>query len=214
FADVFRNLRVSFAEFARFTADSPWTLSRRTTDEIKFYAVLHGNCGMQLAHGVRVKLARGDLVVLPHGTSHELTGESPGLGERQERADAFGVVGSRASPSAAARPPRVELVSGRLGLEHPHPMHWWALLPNVVVARTGANTLPWLESTLAFITGRGCCESGLCGHDLTGPSFPAAVEEVGPHGSHLAGTLLLPTHSLALETLTGDVEVGALDACR
>src|SRR5690606_19887274 len=152
FADVFRNLRVSFAEFARFTADSPWTLSRRTTDEIKFYAVLHGNCGMQLAHGVRVKLARGDLVVLPHGTSHELTGESPGLGERQERADAFGVVGSRASPSAAARPPRVELVSGRLGLEHPHPMHWWALLPNVVVARTGANTLPWLESTLAFIT--------------------------------------------------------------
>ena len=31
-------------------------------------------------------------------------------------------------------------------------MHWWALLPNVVVVRTGANTLPWLESTLAFIT--------------------------------------------------------------
>ncbi|HEY6728384.1 MAG TPA: cupin domain-containing protein, partial [Polyangiaceae bacterium] len=70
--DVFQTLRVSGAEYARFEAHAPWAVDVRSGGVVRFYAVLAGDCRLEVADASPVALSPGDLVVLPHPVTHTL----------------------------------------------------------------------------------------------------------------------------------------------
>jgi AraC-like DNA-binding protein len=155
FADVFQSLRVNWAEYGWFAAGCPWAVSVRASNSIRFYAVLQGDCSLQLSSENRLALTTGDLVVLPHGAAHTLhdpsTTSSGDCEAVRDIADAAQPAMTLPRPEIVTDSQGARLVSGRLGFDHSHPMHWWSLLPSVVMATAQANSLPWLESTLDFI---------------------------------------------------------------
>ena len=68
--DVFQTLRVSGAEYARFESHSPWAVDVRSVGVVRFYAVLAGDCRLELGDAAPLTLSPGDLVVLPHPVPH------------------------------------------------------------------------------------------------------------------------------------------------
>src|SRR6187399_322386 len=172
--DVFQTLRVSGAEYARFESHSPWAVDVRSVGVVRFYAVLAGDCRLELGDDTPLMLSPGDLVVLPHPVPHTIrSGASAhsmypeSVLESQGLSGLLGSSGSSGSSGLSlsglpglSRPGRLApnedpashcIISGRFSFEQSARQHWWPLLPSVIAVRGRAHTLPWLESTLRFI---------------------------------------------------------------
>lgn len=153
--DVFQTMRVSGAEYSRFEATAPWVIDVRATQVVRFYAVLAGECQLTREGALPLRLAPGDLVVLPRSTVHTLSSGGPAKIAYPESAlDARGLGGEwpRSFDSeVSGGGDRYCIVSGRFSFDTAQEQQWWPLLPEVIAVRGRAHTLPWLESTLHFI---------------------------------------------------------------
>lgn len=152
--DVFQTLRVSAAEYARFEAHAPWAVDVRSGGVVRFYAVLAGDCRLEVAESTPVTLLPGDLVVLPHPVRHTLgSGAIANSSYPESVLDAQGLSAlTRSLRSVSSEgTTSYSVVSGRFSFEESARQHWWPLLPSVIAVRDRAHTLPWLESTLRFI---------------------------------------------------------------
>lgn len=159
--DVFQTLRVSGAAYTRFEAHAPWAVDVEAGDAVRFYAVLAGDCRLQVADSQPVTLSPGDLVVVPHPARHTLGSDVIASSRYpQSVLEAQGTsslarslrsVSGEAATSREGRGERYSVVSGRFSFEASARQHWWPLLPEVIAVRDRAHTLPWLESTLRFI---------------------------------------------------------------
>ena len=158
--DVFQTLRVSGAQYARFEAHAPWAVDVRSGGVVRFYAVLAGDCRLEVQGSAPVTLAPGDLVVLPHPVRHTLRAGASVAGGATTHSIYPESVFEPQGLSALTRSLRSvshdgalsnSIVSGRFSFEESARQHWWPLLPSVIAVRDRAHTLPWLESTLRFI---------------------------------------------------------------
>ena len=99
-----------------------------------FHLVTRGGCILQLGGQVRsIRLAAGDIVVLPHGTPHVVRGSTtpPGApGPFGIRSQPFGPVDLKTNSEAK---PQTELICGRLRFDLAHPNLLLAALPDAIV---------------------------------------------------------------------------------
>ncbi len=162
--DVLNTLRVDQAKYGRFEPRAAWKVGIAASEAVCFYAVLAGSCVLEVGSGEPLRLASGDLVVLPHGAPHIVRSEPPASCISHEAVLNVGTAPGTKPPGAAseqtmASAPQpgqrcsrlAHLVSGRIFFSRSHRHHWWSLLPSVVALRGQDRSLPWLESTLQLI---------------------------------------------------------------
>src|SRR6202035_3736945 len=99
-----------------------------------FHLVTRGGCILQLGGQVRsIRLAAGDIVVLPHGTPHVVRGSTtpPGApGPFGIRSQPFGPVDLKTNSEGK---PQTQLICGRLRFDLAHPNLLLAALPDAIV---------------------------------------------------------------------------------
>ena len=72
-ADVLHGLRVEGSCYCRTELSAPWGLAIDACAGVSFHFVAEGRCRVTVA-GIAYDLGPGDLVVLPHGDAHTVTG--------------------------------------------------------------------------------------------------------------------------------------------
>lgn len=72
-SDVFRTLRVGSTLYFRATLGTPFGLEvGQRADVTRFHVVISGSCWATVENNPPVLLERGDLVLVPHGSAHQL----------------------------------------------------------------------------------------------------------------------------------------------
>ncbi len=150
--DVLETLRARAACYARVSAAGPFGLALAGGCDAAFHVVLEGRCTVLVEGHDAVELGEGELVLLPHGTPHEVV-DAPGTPTRplfelmpqcRLRSPATLELGSGGTRSV--------LVCGRIVLDDGdhHPL--LPLLPPVITLRDRTSpTAEWLGPTLRFL---------------------------------------------------------------
>jgi AraC family transcriptional regulator, activator of mtrCDE len=121
-------------QLCRFGAQWASEHASETNRWAPFHLVTRGGCILQLSGQVRtIKLAAGDIVVLPHGTPHVVRSSST-------PPDARGPFGIRSQPFGPVElktntegKPQTQLICGRLRFDLAHPNLLLAALPDAIV---------------------------------------------------------------------------------
>ncbi|MEO5900580.1 MAG: AraC family transcriptional regulator [Ilumatobacteraceae bacterium] len=77
-AEVLRIIQVRGAVMARVVAGDTWGLAIGQIDGVAMHAVTAGTCWLRVVGEAHRQLFRGDVVLLPHGTPHELASSPRG----------------------------------------------------------------------------------------------------------------------------------------
>jgi hypothetical protein len=170
-SELLADLRVESTIYCRFEVADPWAIAYPGGQAAAFHVALEGTCWLAVDGREPLRLEAGDLVVLPHGTSHVLRGSSPALpspveavAARRQAADGLGVryggAGERAAYLCGAF---------RFNASGDHPL--LSALPGVIhVPHAQTAAQPWLQTHLAAIacearSGRAfptCCSCRRC----------------------------------------------------
>lgn len=71
--DILNTLRLSSSLYFRTELSSPWGVEVPTKERVaRFHIVIRGQCWLQVEGDEGMYLSHGDLVVIPHGASHQL----------------------------------------------------------------------------------------------------------------------------------------------
>ena len=198
--DVLRAVRIRSSVFCRSLWGAPWGVGIEARGNPAFHVVTRGTCWLQV-DGERdhIRLASGDLVVLPHGRRHWVR-DSPGT-PAPDLEDILAHDDRRARDHRAVRGgdgPRTGLLCGGFTLEGGEAPAILRALPAVVHVRgSRGRPLPWVAATLALVRLE------------TGSGAPGAEVVV----SRLADALLIQSLRVALAEL-GDGDGGRLRALR
>ncbi|MGO9083360.1 MAG: AraC family transcriptional regulator [Streptosporangiaceae bacterium] len=135
----------------------PWGVQIPRTDAAAFHAVVSGQCWLQLSDAdPPVALARGDVVVLPHGQAHTFF-DAPGSPVRELSPIAAGA-GSASAPHHRAGPPEsgtgaTTVICGHLWFDDQMANPLVGMLPPLLHFRAAADgrAAGWLEPVLQFV---------------------------------------------------------------
>lgn len=154
-SDIFNTIHLRGAFYFRTDFTGPWGASVPSLPgAARFHLCIAGECHVALASGARVRLAPGDLILIPYGASHVLS-HSPdaaaapletileSVGFRGQGVLAIG----DGDPDAATR-----MVCGHLGFNRgaDHPL-LRALPDHVLITAMTRRQAPWLDRTLEMI---------------------------------------------------------------
>lgn len=153
-AALLDSLRLTNAVFGRSELSAPWGIALAQGAHMPFHAVLAGRCWLT-GTGLEkpLLLEEGDLILLPHGTAHELRDQphSPTL-------PIEAVLGTGACAAMAAvrhgggGEASVVVCGAFLFAPSPAPHPLLSALPRVLHVRAAERAgQPWLESTLKFV---------------------------------------------------------------
>ncbi len=71
--DILNTLRLTSSLYFRTELTSPWGVEVPTKEKVaRFHIVIRGQCWLQIRGEEGIHLSNGDLVVIPHGASHQL----------------------------------------------------------------------------------------------------------------------------------------------
>jgi AraC-like DNA-binding protein len=134
-SDVLRAVRLTGAVFFRVDATSPWVIEMPDTSAlagvtlprvqhvISYHVVTQGTCCGALLDGASVRLAEGDVLVIPHGDAYVMS-IAPGMRGGPDPAEVLAFMGQMVAgrlPFAVAEggggPERLGLVCGFLGCD-------------------------------------------------------------------------------------------------
>ena len=149
-SDLLRSLRVRSNVFCLATMRAPWGFSVPARDVASFHIVLDGGGVLEVDGEPPLELARGDLVVLPHGDAHVVR-DRPG-----SAVTSIAVLEPANETSWEVRGgsngPPTELICGTFQLENAQPL--LTALPNVIrVPGREGRPVEWLEASVRLLRG-------------------------------------------------------------
>jgi len=153
--EALHRLRITGLFYARTEADGDWAVEMPAFEDcLSFHVVTTGEAWVEVAGSPPVRLAAGDLALVPHGRGHLLLSApgTPSLGRVDELPQEFVTdhysVLRHHGPGA-----RAELVCGVLSVDGPAARPLLELLPPVVhIDRTAPDARSWIDGTLALMS--------------------------------------------------------------
>jgi AraC-like DNA-binding protein len=194
-SDLLRSLRVRSNVFCLATMHAPWGFGVPAREVASFHIVLEGAGVLEVDGEPPLQLARGDLVVLPHGDTHVVR-DRPGspvttIAELEpETETSWEVHGGSDGPAT-------ELMCGTFRLENAHPL--LSALPTVIrIPGRAGRPVEWLEASVRLLRGEmPLCEPG--------------AEEVVTRVTDVLVAQAIRAHLLQEEhvAVLGDAQIGA-----
>jgi len=128
---------------------APWGFAVDASKAAKFHLVLEGKCWLQLDGGEPVLLRDGDLVILPHGSSHAMRDEPETSVIPLESLTSLHPLDEHALLRNGGIGSRTELLCGGFGLSDSSDSKWLSRLPHFFVldAASGA----WTGSLVSLV---------------------------------------------------------------
>jgi AraC-like DNA-binding protein len=152
-SDVLASVRFRSTIFCRAELTAPWGFSVLGRDFATFHVVLRGS-GYLAVDGVqeRIRLAEGDLVVLPHGNAHAVRDSPLTPVTRLEELIAEGSLDERGTLRTRGGGSRSVLVCGGFHFEDRATNPLLTLLPRIVHLRGRSRRVAsWVRMTLDFL---------------------------------------------------------------
>jgi AraC-like DNA-binding protein len=152
-SELLRAVDVRSAVYCESVLTAPWGFAVESSDVPKFHLVLEGSCILTLDAGQPLKLACGDLVVLPAGDGHVLQ-DAPNSSVRHlDRILAEYQTGDDGPLVYGGNGPRTRLLCGGFVLSDSLPRHLLALLPCVLRLEAGTSGIHhWLQPVFELLS--------------------------------------------------------------
>jgi AraC-like DNA-binding protein len=146
-------LRMSGTSYCTSELTAPWGLQLpRVKGGLTFHVLASGACWLEVPGTQRLRLAQGDLALVPHGEGHRLA-SGPGAATRpiddlpHDRVSARYKILRHGGGGAATH-----LVCGAVRFDHPAAHRLMAELPRIIhVPASSSRSTEWLEGTLRFM---------------------------------------------------------------
>ncbi|QNQ11839.1 AraC family transcriptional regulator [Sphingomonas alpina] len=74
-SEVLQDLRLANATYGRTELTAPWGIDIPFKEGVRFHYIVEGRCLMRSSNLPPVKMHAGDVVLLPHGTAHEIAND-------------------------------------------------------------------------------------------------------------------------------------------
>ena len=152
-SNVLQDLRLAGAHYCRCEVAEPWGIELPPRGEATFHFVVKGCCWLKTSSTDPIRLDVGDLVLLPHGTGHELLAHPGALSRRIDQLSAERLGDTTYRLSTGGKGARSLLVCCGISFEEPavHPLI--DLMPPVLVVRGQGNENPTLVALLEAMAG-------------------------------------------------------------
>jgi hypothetical protein len=86
-SEVLQDLRLSDGSYGRCELTRPWGIDFPPVAQARFHFVVSGDCWLRAPKRGWMELHAGDVVLLPHGTGHALSGKARGRVKPLEEID-------------------------------------------------------------------------------------------------------------------------------
>lgn len=147
--EVLRAVRLEGRVFCRLELKSPWAFAMPASDLAHFHIVERGACWVRASGLAPIALAGGDLIVVPHPRSYDLSDSLDGRPVRLEELFRRGHGGPYSIVRHGGRGPETEMICGSFGV-HGHPL--LSVLPAFIhLKKEGGRAFDWLEVTLRHL---------------------------------------------------------------
>jgi AraC-like DNA-binding protein len=150
-SSVLREVKVHSMVYCLSDFASPWGFSVGRSPVAKFHVLLHGAATLCVGDAALVRLAAGDLVLLPHGDGHTITDQPGSPVLPLEEILAEHPVDERGRLSYGGDGTQSRLLCGAFELEPGLPDELAEFLPPVLTLDSGAGLARWLEPLFAFL---------------------------------------------------------------
>jgi AraC-like DNA-binding protein len=150
-SDLLHAVRFTGSILCKSSLRAPWGFSVEGRDFAGFHYVVRGSCWLDVSGSARRQLARGDLVVLPHGSSHVVRDAPGSIATRLEKLVAGGTMDGLGNLRAGGRGRETVLVCGGFHCDDraTHPI--LRSLPAVLHLRGRNRAAGWLHTTLRYL---------------------------------------------------------------
>jgi len=150
-SDILQDLRLAGVSYGRCELTQPWGVEFPAQKAARFHFVAEGECLLHSAALGWIELQAGDVVLLPHGTTHSLADrrESATTSLNDLPAHEIGIRTYRVSAGGGGD--RVILFCGSVSFEEPavHPL--LELMPSMLLVRGAAGDDPALPALLEIM---------------------------------------------------------------
>ena len=149
-SETLRALRLSGTVYFEADFSAPWGMAMNRGEVANFHIVTAGSCFARTEHEI-IELARGDVVVFPHGTAHALV-----HGPETAPAPAQEVLASMVKAEGGLRygegADRTRLICGHFTLDRQLPNPLLATLPAMLVVRLAQEGDPaWIKGATELL---------------------------------------------------------------
>ncbi|MGN6792041.1 MAG: cupin domain-containing protein [Streptosporangiaceae bacterium] len=150
-SSVLREIHVRSVVYCLSDFTEPWGFSVEHSPVAKFHVLMEGGAALTVGDAAPLHLATGDLVLLPHGDGHTITGEA---GSDVRQLDAI-LADHPVDPNGRLRyggdGPPARLLCGGYELDPELPDELAELLPPVLTLDSSSGLARWLEPLFALL---------------------------------------------------------------